>query len=56
MYLFFYFLRICQLHNLWRKCIFSSYILTFFHFSPYILILPFLVPKSINAFHFGFFR
>ena len=24
----------------------------FFHFNPYILILPLLVPKSINAFHF----
>ena len=25
----------------------------FFHFSSYILILPLLVPKSINAFHFS---
>ena len=24
----------------------------FFHFNPYILILPLLVPKSINSFHF----
>ena len=39
-----------------RKCTFSPYILAFFHFSPYILILPLLVPKSINAFHFGPFR
>ena len=36
-----------------HKCTFSPYILTFFHFSSYILILPFLVPKSINAFHFS---
>ena len=34
-----------------RKCTFSSYILTFFHFSHYIFILPLLVPKSINALH-----
>ena len=34
-----------------RKCTFSPYILTFFHFSPYILFLPLLVPKSIYAFH-----
>ena len=36
---------------LWRKYTFSSYILTFFHFSPYILFLPLLIPKSINAKH-----
>ena len=43
--------------NYRHKCIFSPYILAFFfHFSPYILILPLLVPKSINAFHFGPFR
>ena len=35
-----------------RKCTFSSYILTFFHFSPYILILPLLVSKPINACYF----
>ena len=35
------------------KCTFSPYILVFFHFSPYILILPLLVPKSTNAFFFG---
>ena len=29
-----------------RKCTFSPYILTFFHFSPYILIFPLLVPDS----------
>ena len=34
------------------KCTFSPYILTFFHFGPYILILPLLVPKSINACYF----
>ena len=39
--------------NVRRKCIFSLHILAFFHFSPYILILPLLVPKLINAFHFG---
>ena len=39
-----------------RKCTFSPYILTFFHFSPYILFFPLLVPKSINAFHFSPFR
>ena len=35
-----------------RKCTFSPYILVFFHFSPYILILPLLVPKPINACYF----
>ena len=35
-----------------RKCTFSPYILTFFHFGPYILILPLLVPKPINACYF----
>ena len=34
-----------------RKCTFSPYILAFFHFSPYIFILLFLVPKPINALH-----
>ena len=34
-----------------RKCTFSPYILVFFHFSPYIFILPFLVPKLINVLH-----
>ena len=34
-----------------RKCTFSPYILTFFHFSPYTLFFPFLVPKPINARH-----
>ena len=33
------------------KCTFSPYILAFFHFSPYIFILPFLVHKLINALH-----
>ena len=36
----------------WRKCTFSPYILAFFHFSPYILILPLLVSKPINACYF----
>ena len=40
----------------WRKCIFSFYFLTFFHFGSYILILLFLVPKSISACHIGFRR
>ena len=35
---------------------FSSYILVFFHFSSYILILPLLVPKSVNVFYFGPFH
>ena len=39
-----------------RKCTFSPYVMAFFHFSPYILILPLLVYKSINAFHFGHFH
>ena len=39
-----------------HKCTFSSYILTFFHFGPYILILPLLVPKPINACYFRHFR
>ena len=34
-----------------RKCTFSPYILTFFHFSPYILFLPLLVPKPIYEGH-----
>ena len=34
-----------------RKCTFSPYILTFFHFNSYILFLPLLVPKPINAGH-----
>ena len=34
-----------------RKCTFNPYILTFFHFSPYILFLPLLVSKPINAGH-----
>ena len=42
--------------NIWRKCTFSSYILTFFHFSHYILILSLLVPKPINACYFRHFR
>ena len=29
-----------------RKCTFSPYILNFFHFSPYILFFPLLVPKT----------
>ena len=40
----------------WCKYIFSSYILYFFHFGPYILFLPLLVPKPINAWHLGPFR
>ena len=35
-----------------RKCTFSSYNLTFFHFGPYILILLLLVSKPINACYF----
>ena len=35
-----------------RKCTFNSYILNFFHFGPYILILPLLVSKPINACYF----
>ena len=38
------------------KCTFSPYILTFFHFRPYILILPLLVPKPINACYFRHFH
>ena len=38
------------------KCTFNSYILSFFHFGPYILILPFLVHKPINACYFRHFR
>ena len=50
-----WYFRSYQLKN-WRKCIFSPYILAFFLFSPYILFLPLLVPKPINAFHFRPFR
>ena len=39
-----------------HKCTFSPYILTFFHLSPYIFILPLLVPKPINACYFRPFR
>ena len=39
-----------------RKCTFSPYILVFFHFGPYILILPLLVPKPINECYFRPFR
>ena len=34
---------------IWYKCTFSPYILHFFYFGPYILFLPFLVPKPINT-------
>ena len=33
----------------WCKCTFSFYILYFFHFDSYILFLPLLIPKPINA-------
>ena len=33
------------------KYTFNPYILTFFHFGPYIFILPLLVPKPISACH-----
>ena len=36
-----------------RKCTFSPYILTFFHFGPYILFLLLLAPKPISASHFS---
>ena len=39
-----------------HNCTFNTYILTFFHFSPYILFLPLLVPKPINACYFRLFR
>ena len=39
-----------------RKYTFSPYILHFFHFGPYILFLPLLVPKPINAWHLDHFR
>ena len=38
------------------KCTFSPYILTFFHFSSHIFILPLLVLKLINACYFHPFR
>ena len=49
------------LRNLFEKKLIWSFIIgvnvsLFFHFSPYILILPPFVPKSINAFHFDHFR
>ena len=44
------YVRIFKITNR-RKCTFNLYILTFFHFSPYILFLPLLVPKSIYAFY-----
>ena len=47
----------CFVFILFRhKYIFSPYILTFFHFSLYILFLPLLVPKPINACYFCYFR
>ena len=39
-----------------RKCTFSPYILHIFYFNSYIFISSLLVPKSINAFHFGSYR
>ena len=39
-----------------HKCTFSPYILTFFHFSSHIFILPLLVLKLINACYFHPFR
>ena len=39
------------LDNYRHKYTFNPYILTFFHFSLYILFLPLLVPKPINAGH-----
>ena len=42
--------------NFWCKSTFSPYILVFFHFSPYILILPLLVLKPINTCYFGHFH
>ena len=33
------------------KCTFNLYILTFFHFSSYILFLPLFFPKPINMGH-----
>ena len=47
---------ICVYTYIWRKCTFSPYILTFFHFNLYILFLPLLVPKSINICYFRHFR
>ena len=35
-----------------HKCTFIPYILNFFHFSPYIFILPLLVLKLINVCYF----
>ena len=48
-------LRSIYIFFFWRKCTFSSYILTFFHFGPYILILQLLVLKPINACSFVLF-
>ena len=39
----------------WGNCTFSPYILTFFHFSPYILFFPLLVPKTNLRFPFSSF-
>ena len=39
-----------------RKYTFSAYFLTFFHFGSYIFILPLLVSKMKNTFHFGPYR
>ena len=38
------------------KYTFSPYILAFFHFGPYIFILPLLVPKPINVWHLSPYR
>ena len=40
----------------WRKYTFNFYVLTFFHFGPYIFILPLLIPKPINAWHLSPYR
>ena len=50
-YFFWLYILVDNIYYFRHKCIFSPYIFTFFHFSPYILFLSLLVPKPINAPH-----
>ena len=46
------FMYVCMFIFIRRKCTFSSYVFTFFHFSSHILIFPLLVLKPINTCYF----
>ena len=50
------FMYVCMFIFISRKCTFSSYVFTFFHFSSHILIFPLLVFKPINVCYFRHFH